>query len=405
MQSAPWPARRAWLVVFLVLAGAIAGCGDDDAVPPPGEMAFNPFAGYRSQVYASNSMWLCRPGLEVDNCFADLDATEVLPDGSLRVAPHAPAVEPAFDCFYVYPTVNLSLDPGNDTDFTDVRRKLDPLLSQAARFTRICRVFAPLYRQVTFGTLSTPGTERFVDIAYGDVLDAFKHYMGQFDDGRPVVLLGHSQGAGMLTRLLQEEFDGSRLRERLAVALLVGGGGLHVPRGGVVGGTFRNLPLCRRDTETGCVIAYNSFAADAPPGEDGGLAGGAPPGMETACTNPGALGGGPFRYTGSYFQTFAYQSLFRVNVGPAGIETPFALYRNYFAGECVTGTDGVRYLRIAAQPDPDDRRTPRSLRNPLIEALGLGLHMVDYNLPLDDLIAIVERQARAMDTRRSGRGR
>jgi Protein of unknown function (DUF3089) len=389
------------LVLLLVVAVAlVAGCGDDDRSQSAGSASFNPFAGYSSPVYSKDSMWLCRPGLPHDYCFDNIDATEVLPDDSLEVVHRSPAADPSFDCFYVYPTVNLSAAPGNDTDFSDVRLKLDPLLSQAAPFTRLCRLFAPLYRQVTIGTLmGAPNAQPFIDIAYGDVLDAFKQYMGQYNNGRPFVLMGHSQGSIMLTRLMQEELDNSPLRERLIVALLIGDAGLYVPRGQVVGGTFQDIPLCVRDTETGCVIGYNSFAEDSPPPADGGIAGGLPAGMETACTNPGALGGGKMRYTGSYFPNFSYQVLFRLNIGPPGIETPFTLYRDYFTGECITREDGVRYLQIGSQPEPDDQRQPASIRNALLESLGLGLHLLDYNLPQDDLIALVQKQAQAMASR------
>jgi len=400
------------LVVVLFLAVVVAaGCGDDDDSQPASTTTrsasqtptptatppFNPFAGYSSQTYSNDSKWLCRPGLTHDYCFDNIDATEVLPDDSLRVVSRSPAATPSFDCFYIYPTVNLSQAPGNDIKLSDVRLKLDPLLSQAAPFTRICRVFAPLYRQVTIGTLTNPtNAQQFLDIAYGDVLDAFKHYMGQFNNERPFVLMGHSQGSMMLTRLMREEFDNSPLRERFIVALLIGSSGLYAPAGQVGGGTFQNIPLCTQNTQTGCVIGYNSFAEEAPPPANGGIAGGLPPGMETACTNPGALGGGKFRYAGSYFPNFSYQPLFRFIIGPAGITTPYTLYRNYYTGECVTRDDGVRYLAIGTDADPGDERMPNSIRNSLVESMGLGLHLLDYNLPLDDLIALVDSQARAM---------
>jgi hypothetical protein len=389
------------LVVVLFLAVVVAaGCGEDDNVvftARPSTPAYNPFAGYSSERYAQDSMWLCRPGLAHDYCFDNIDATEVLPDNSLQVVPHSPAADPSFDCFYVYPTVNLSSVPGNDPNLSHVEYKLDPLLSQAAPFTSLCRVFAPLYRQVTLGTFSAPDPQQYFDIAYGDVLDAFKHYMGQFNNGRPFVLMGHSQGSIWLTRLMQEEFDNSPLRQRFIVALLIGDAGLYTPAGEVVGGTFQNIPLCTQPTQTGCVIGYNSFSVDSPPPAGGGpLAGGFPAGMETACTNPGALGGGKFRYTGSYFANFAYDSLFRLIIGPTGITTPFTLYRNYYAGECITREDGVRYLAISADPGPGDERTPNSIRNANVEAMGFGLHLLDYNLTLGDLIDLVARQAQAM---------
>ncbi len=402
------------LVVLFLAAVVAAGCGDDDdnlparsatatpTVTPTATPPFNPFAGYSSPTYSNDSMWLCQPGLTHDYCFDNIDATEVLPDSSLQLVPRSPVTDTSFDCFYVYPTVNLSPYPGNDIiNFSNVRLKLDPLLGQAAPFTRLCRVFAPLYRQVTIGTFGAPDSQQFLDIAYGDVLDAFKHYMGQFNNGRPFVLMGHSQGSIMLTRLMQEEFDNSPLRQRFIVALLIGDAGLYVPPGEVVGGTFQNIPLCTQATQTGCIIGYNSFGEDSPPPADGGpLAGSFPAGMETACTNPGALGGGKFRYTGSYFPNFSYDPLFRLNIGPAGITTPYTLYRNYYTGECVTREDGVRYLAIGTDPDPGDERTPNSIRNSFVENMGMGLHLLDYNLALDDLIALVDSQARAMPSQR-----
>ena len=275
----PINGTRGLVIVLFLAVVAAAGCGDDDDNLPAGSAStatppFNPFAGYSSQTYSKDSMWLCRPGLAHDHCFDNIDATEVLPDNSLRVVPRAPAADPSFDCFYIYPTVNLSPAPGNDINFSDVRLKLDPLLSQAAPFTRLCRVFAPLYRQVTIGTFGASNAQQFLDIAYGDVLDAFKHYMGQFNNGRPFVLMGHSQGSMMLTRLMREEFDNSPLRQRFIVALLIGDSGLYAPPGQVVGGTFQNIPLCTQDTQTGCIIGYNSFAQEAPPPANGGIAGG-----------------------------------------------------------------------------------------------------------------------------------
>ena len=390
-------------VLFIAIMVA-AGCGDDDEGASIGTTTYNPYAGYSSERYSADSMWLCRPGLAHDYCYDNIDATAVLTDSSLQFVPHVPATDPKFDCFYVYPTVNLSQAPGNDTNFSDVSLKLDPLLSQAAPFTGLCRVFAPLYRQVTIGTIEnpSPSAQQYLDIAYGDVLDAFKHYMGQFNDGRPFVLMGHSQGAMMLTRLLREQFDDTRLRGRFVSALLIGDtpGELYVPPGKAIGGTFQNIPLCTSDAQTDCVIGYNSFSEESPPPPNGGIAGGVPAGMQTACTNPAALGGGKARFAGSYFPNHSFQLVFQINVGPPGIDTPFTLYRDYFTGECVTRADGVTYLAIGTQTDPGDQRMPNDIRNPVVENLGFGLHLLDYNLPLQDLLSLVAKQA---DTYRSSR--
>jgi len=88
------------------------------------------------------------------------------------------------------------------------------VLSQAARLTSTCRVFAPVYRQVTLGGIGRDAdAPEGVDpraVAYGDVLDAFRQYVANESDGRGFVLIGHSQGAGHLKTLIAEEIDGEQ---------------------------------------------------------------------------------------------------------------------------------------------------------------------------------------------------
>ena len=90
--------------------------------------------------------------------------------------------------------------------------------------------------------------------------------MAHYNNGRPIVFIGHSQGTMMLTRLIAAEVDPNpSLRSQLVSALLIGGN-VKVPMGQDVGGDFQNIPACRSATQTGCVVAYSSF--DEPPPAD-----------------------------------------------------------------------------------------------------------------------------------------
>lgn len=109
---------------------------------------------------------------------------------------------------------------------------------QAARFGSLCNLYVPRYRQATIGSYPDDGGTDLYDlesfqVAYADVLDAFQTYLATYNEGRPFVLLGHSQGTHHLIRLLQEEFDDApALRGQLISALLVGPTGrLRVPPG------------------------------------------------------------------------------------------------------------------------------------------------------------------------------
>ncbi len=403
--------------IYMLCVGGLTcliGCGgDNESYGPPPSTAVPVTVIDRSHLtnvgttapldYSDPNLWLCRPGNQPDECDVDLDATEFLADGSRRVVPHVRAANPTFDCFYVYPTVDLKGD-GNLIDFSDVSTERDPLDSQAARFTRVCEVYAPLYRQVSLSGFKVTGDAA---LALQDVTNAFRFYLDHLSRGRNFVIMGHSQGAAMLALMMQTEVDPvPALRSRMISALLIGGGlvvtqgqrtgdGSHVitSNGFPLGLSFKNISTCAAPGETGCLIAYSSFSTEYPPGAHA-LFGRAPDGFETACVNPASIAGNPGLYRGSYFPVQVNQPFFSsIEPIPAGVTTPFLLYRNVFHGECVH-SNGFSYLEISLQLASGDLRAEPPYHS-VVEP-GFGLHLVDYNIPLDDLIDAVSQQAAAM---------
>lgn len=368
----------------------------------------NPYPGHESAVYADPAHWLCRPDA-ADVCDVDLDATIVRDSGRVRVERFRPARKPKIDCFYVYPTIstdpsgNADLVPGADQELFVVRQ-------QAARLGAVCRVFAPVYRQVTLTGLVSLLSGNPIpidrDIGYADVLDAWKHYVANDNGGRGVILIGHSQGAGLLVDLIRDEIDQvPALRERLVSAMILGSS-VQVPAGADVGGDFANVPLCRSRRQTGCVISYASFRASAPPPPNSFFGGSGGAGLVAACTNPAALGGGSGTLH-PYFPTDGTSlpilpATPPVWVDPAegvAIATPFVTLPDFVDAECAEH-GGFHYLAITPRGDPAD---------PRIDDIGgdltpeWGLHLVDANVAMGDLVAVARSQAKAHRARQRRR--
>lgn len=101
---------------------------------------------------SSKPVWLCKPGLAANPCTPGLATTRFSQSGvRLGVRDVRASQRPAFDCFYVYPTVS-------DQPTIQATRRIDPeersiALYQAARYSRDCRVYAPMYRQITLAGL------------------------------------------------------------------------------------------------------------------------------------------------------------------------------------------------------------------------------------------------------------
>jgi hypothetical protein len=205
--------------------------------------------------------------------------------------------------------------------------------------------------------------------------------------------MGHSQGTFMTTRLIKEVVEPDpELRDRLIAALLIGGS-VSVPPGEVVGGTFSEVPLCESAEQTGCVIAYRTYGTDFPPGPGDQSADG--PGRSVACTDPAALLGHS-KLAGTDLPTFSAQPAAFVPVGAGFADTPFVRLPNFYTSECLTDVDGNQYLAISLAPEPGDvRENPIDFANPLLSPNILGLHVLDYNFPIQELLELVAIKAEA----------
>jgi hypothetical protein len=352
--------------------------------------------------YSKAENWLCRPGRK-DSCAVDLSTTIVAADGKLTRENFKPKAKASIDCFYVYPTVSYDTTPNSDMSAGPEEHSV--IRQQFARFASQCKTYAPLYRQVTLTALRSAisGKPMAADrtLAYNDVLDAWNHYLEHDNKGRGVVLIGHSQGSGVLTQLIKNEIDGKAVQSKIISALLLGTN-VAVPKGKDVGGAFQNMPLCHSAKQTGCVITYVSFREDSPPPANSRFGRVQTEGMTAACVNPAALGGGSgelHSYLSSGSNGVSSSSLPpKPWVTPEKkIETPFISVPGLLTAECVSN-DAGSYLAIKVHADPADPRTDEIVGDVVANGAVMkdwGLHLIDANVAMGNLVEIVGRQSKA----------
>ena len=243
----------------------------------------------------AKTKWLCNPDLRSNPCLSSLTATLIGADGKRSVErTRIPRAAPV-DCFYVYPTVSGQSTPAADLKIDPEQRAV--ARAQASRFSPACRIFAPVYRQITlFGLLDpTKVTDEMRATAYEDVRNAFREYLARFNKGRGFVLIGHSQGTAVLRKVIQSEVDKKPATRRKLVSAILLGGNIVVPIGKKVGGDFANVAGCTSPRQTGCVVAYSTFNATPPDDSRFGRPLEGRSKFEVLCTNPAALGGGSGR--------------------------------------------------------------------------------------------------------------
>ena len=234
-----------------------------------------------SKAYDARKMWLSRP--DVPN-----DPARWVPAGE---KPGKPGTGAAI--FFVHPTSYLSRAhwnaPLDDAEAND--RAALFLRGQASAFIAAGEIWAPRYRQATFGAFLTSADEadKALALAYGDVAAAFDSFLGQIDAKRSIILAGHSQGSIHLLQLLRERIaTDAKLKKRIVAAYIVGW-----PISRTTDLPALGLPECETADQAGCILSWQSFGEPADPslitdqydrstGFDGDVRAGTP----MVCTNP-----------------------------------------------------------------------------------------------------------------------
>ena len=340
---------------------------------------------------SAKTVWLCFPGHRPDPCTPGLSTTVYTPTLQKIKVQHPKAVKnPAIDCFYVYPTVS-----GQKTGNANL--KIDPVersiaLYQAARYSQYCRVYAPMYRQVTLAGIGqgTPTTKPNPKTALADVRQAFATYLDKYNHGRGFVLIGHSQGSFVLRSLIAKDIDTRpSIRQEMVSAILLGGNVL-VKKGKDIGGDFKHIHACHSATQVHCVIAFSTFDQPVPAQSKFGVS--TTPGTQVLCTNPAALGGGsavlnpigpskPFDPTSILSAGIAILGLTFPHPPTVWWTSPGA-YRASCSSANNANVLEITALRGAKTPNPSPDAT-------------WGLHLLDASVALGNLVADVKSETAA----------
>ena len=245
MASARSRSRRTFalgaLLATLVIVGSLAWLYRDDifqTIQDP-RQPFQTYDPPEAPDYARAESWLSLPDLGDDPFELDVK-------GDVFVA--VPSVYRGGE-HYVLPSDDLKR-----------KNKLERIVrpNYVTPYGDAGRLFAPYYRQASLYSYMTTREDAQLaqDFAYRDVARAFEAFLAQSPPERPIVLVGHNQGASHVLRLLHDHFaNDEALRTRLAVAYVID---YPVPLD-LFEGPLSTLSLCETADDVNCVAAFGQF--------------------------------------------------------------------------------------------------------------------------------------------------
>lgn len=210
--------------------------------------AFETYEKPKAPEYSDLAFWAAHP--------EKIDSADVIPDSDLQYGQESAVA----DVFFLHPTTyngargenqwNAPLDDKElnlETDRATIR-------NQATIFNACYKIYAPRYRQAhykSYFTKRTKDAEKAFELAYQDVKNAFLYYLKNENNGRPVVIAGHSQGSTHAISLLREFFDGKDLSHQLVAA--------YIPGMLVRESHFDNITECSDSSETHCICTWRTL--------------------------------------------------------------------------------------------------------------------------------------------------
>jgi hypothetical protein len=285
-----------------------------------------------------------------------------------------------------------------------------------------------LYRQRTLASVFGSAGPGDPSVALEDAIAAWRHYLANDNQGHGVVLIGHSQGAGLLRELVRREIDGQPAEELILSVMLIGTD-VSVAKGSDVGGDFRSMKLCRNANQLRCIISYASFRSTAPPGPASSFgsvrtylsnrraSANAPPRppdeLEIACTNPALLSGHgglleAYLPADMYAPPFDQQPNVVTQAAwsrTSEVTSPFVKLPGLLTARCAQN-ESAHFLEITVHGDSSDSRVDDILGDIRTPAgANYGLHLIDVHLAMGNLLQIVRNQAAVFEIERTRRGR
>lgn len=166
----------------------------------------------------------------------------------------------AADVFFICPTVYSGTDDSYNMPLEDTASKeafAGATNMEKGIYDEDARFFAPYYRQAGLNVYELPPEEReaYLSLAYEDIKEAFTYYLEHYNQGRPIVLAGFSQGADMSIRLLKDCFAREEVNDLLVACYAIG---WRITEEELE--EYPHLRFAAGETDTGVIISFNSEA-------------------------------------------------------------------------------------------------------------------------------------------------
>ena len=235
--------KRIYLILFLFLSSCGLLSENNKPVEYNSE-SFNDFKISESPNYTNLNSWAVHPKADTKVFEGFNQKNEYLP----------------VDTFFIYPTLltNKNNTRWNADVFDDNTRNYvlnSSVKFQASAWYSTGDLYIPYYRQAHLRVFKESfwnnGGKEAYEMAYNDIKEAFKIYLNEFNNGRPIIIAGHSQGAGHAKRLLQDFFDNKPLNEKLVAAYLIGTK--------ITKEDFSTIPMMSNSSETGGFVTWNTY--------------------------------------------------------------------------------------------------------------------------------------------------
>ena len=176
-----------------------------------------------------------------------------------------PEITKEFDTFYIYSTIFMGANEG-DPDYATLDNK--EMLSginvehaiKSSVFEESTNLFIPLYRQSSMKHAAEVfqkdgiSDAALTGIPYGDITAALDYYFKNYNNGRPFIIAGHSQGAGILRLVLKKYFkEHPDYYNRMVAAYAIG---YSITKDDLAANP--HMKFATGETDTGVIISWHA---------------------------------------------------------------------------------------------------------------------------------------------------